>query len=82
MLLSLFFAATLMTFVDPSLDSASEDWWKRATQHGAPAAVATAVMDWNEAYMLRREKNVLGDKLKTKKVVCKNVAPIPLELVR
>jgi hypothetical protein len=72
--------ATLMTFIDPSEDSASEKWWKNATKVGAAAAVKEAVSEWSNTYMLRREKDVLGSKLPKKTVQTKPVAPYPLEL--
>ena len=72
--------ATLMTFIDPSLHSSYESWWKKATQDKAPVSVARAVKEWNESYMVRREKKVLGDRLKRKIIVNKDVPPIPLEL--
>jgi len=73
--------ATLMTFIDPSLDSALEKWWKDATKDGAATHIAQAVSKWNQEYMTRREKSALSGRLTKKIILPKIVAPYPLELV-
>ena len=72
--------ATLMTFIDPSLSSAREEWWNNATQNGAAPAVAEACHEWKEAFLVRRDKTVLQGILKDKHVVSRKVAPYALEL--
>ena len=72
--------ATIMTFIDPALPSASNSWWQKATQVTAAESVAQAVGDWHEQYMIRREKTVLGNLLPPKHIASVPVAPYPMEL--
>jgi len=72
--------ATLMSFIDPSLASANERWWKEATEGKRAPDVVTAVEDWNKMYLVRRDKSVIAKNLPKKTITKKNVAPYPLEL--
>ena len=72
--------ATLMTFVDPTLSSAQDAWWTKATSNRAAEAVVEAVADWRDKLLIRRDKSALGDSLTKKTVSSIVVAPSPLEL--
>ena len=72
--------ATLMTMIDPTLDSASEDWWKNATSGSAARSVTDAISEWSTNFLIRRDKSVIEKNLPTKTIYKKAVAPYPLEL--
>lgn len=72
--------ATLMTFIDPSLPSAREAWWQKATKDGAAARVVEAVKEWSQSYMVRRDKEVLGELLPKKTISTKPISAHPMEL--
>lgn len=69
-----------MAFVDPSLDSAREKWWNDATGCKNAPAVVSAVSDWNNKYLIRRDKSVIAKNLPNKTISKKHVAAYPLEL--
>lgn len=69
-----------MTFIDPSLPSAMEIWWRAATSAGAAASVAANVKTWNQSYLVRRDKSALGKLLKDKKISSNPVSAYPMEL--
>ena len=58
--------ATLMTYVDPTHDSAIFDWWERAACYGGAAEVKMKLAKWASTYLVRREKDVIADKLPEK----------------
>jgi len=72
--------ATLMTFVDPSLDASYEGWWKAATKEGGAAAVVKNVSECLSTHMIRRDKKILQNRLPKKTVILKDIPPMPLEL--
>lgn len=74
--------ATLMTFMNPKMEEAHEEWWKDATSFRAStdARVRENIAARLEKCMLRRSKKLLEDRLPKKTVVLKDVAPMPLEL--
>jgi len=69
-----------MTYIDPLDESANEKWWKKATKSSAACSVVESIRDWNQAFLIRRGKDVIAANLPTKTVTCKHVAALPLEL--
>ena len=65
--------ATLMTFIDPSLSSAYEHWWRQATEKQERISIVNNVKEWRKTYVIRREKNVLTSKLPKKIVTIQEV---------
>jgi hypothetical protein len=57
-----------MTFIDPSLESATASWWDRATSLKAADKVRRNVNEWRQNYVVRREKDVLKDRLTEKHI--------------
>ena len=73
--------ASLMTFIDPTHPAAQKDWWDRATSKRTGAAVAEAISDWREDYMVLRKKDVvLKGKLPPKIIETMAVTPFMIEL--
>ena len=73
--------ATFMAFVDPTLGYANDGWWKEVTtQDGAAASVGKAVAEWKGKFVIRRNKNALGDQLTRKTIKSAQVSASPLEL--
>jgi hypothetical protein len=81
--------SALMTYIDPAHEAAEIGWWENAVasssngsgdgdghQHGT----ADAVSEWRKAYLLRRTKDVLLQKLPPRKKVEIDVGAIPSEL--
>ena len=69
----------LMTFIDPINEAARLDWWEKAVGKGKKRAVAGAVSNWRNRYMLRRQKDVVLD-LPERKRSCVDIAAFPSEL--
>ena len=55
--------SALMTFIDPRHEAARVKWWDKATSSGSAAAIIRDVAEWRKSFVLRRQKDVLGDKL-------------------
>jgi hypothetical protein len=72
--------ATLMSFIDPSLSSAYEHWWRQATETQERSSIVKNVKEWRETYVVRREKNVLTCKLPKKTVTVQEVESYLSEL--
>ncbi|CAB9520696.1 regulator of chromatin subfamily A containing DEAD/H box 1 [Seminavis robusta] len=72
--------ASLMTFINPTEHWAAEKWWKRATENGDSRRVAQAVAEWSSTRLLRRDKDVIADKLPGKAVRKVRVSSCPVEL--
>jgi SNF2-related domain len=72
--------ATLMTMIDPSSETAYEDWWREVTKGEAAAKVAMAISEWSKNFVIRRDKSVIAAQLPQKVIRIKQVAPYPLEL--
>lgn len=51
--------ASLMTFIDPTHRAAQKDWWDRATSKGRGVAVAEAISEWRQDFMVLRKKDVV-----------------------
>ena len=63
--------ATLMTFIDPSHESAILSFWKNATGGGANSQQVQKNLSetrWTDRYIIRREKKVIQHKLKKKEI--------------
>ena len=73
--------ASLMAFIDPTHVAAQKDWWDKATSKRWGPAVAEAISDWREDYMVLRKKDVvLIDKLPPKIIKTMVVMPYMIEL--
>lgn len=68
--------SSLMTYIDPKLPSAKLKWWENATK-GRAGEIIRECSKWKSEYMLRRQKDVLGDKLPARDRV---VVDAPLRL--
>ena len=58
--------SALMTFIDPRHEAARVKWWDKATSGRSATAIIRDVGEWKKIFMLRRQKDVLGDKLPTR----------------
>ncbi len=76
---------SLMTYIDPSHEAATIDWWDQAVEStgstgGKHVGTADAVSDWRKAYLLRRTKDVLLEKLPPRIRAQVDVPVVPSEL--
>jgi hypothetical protein len=76
--------SALMTYIDPAHEAAKIGWWEDAVGSGdgdGPQHVtANSVSEWRKAYLLRRTKDVLLQKLPPRNKVEIDVGAIPSEL--
>jgi SNF2-related domain len=61
--------AALMTFIDPSHNSAVLGWWRVKMGARSGKVVMRSLADWTDRYVLRREKDVIAHLLKKKNIV-------------
>jgi len=73
--------ATLMTFIDPELSSASIKWWDKATKTKVANTVVENVREWRKDFVIRREKSVIDALLPNKTVTITQVGATQSELV-
>lgn len=76
--------SALMTYIDPAHEAAKIGWWEDAVGSGDgdghQHVTADAVSEWRKAYLLRRTKDVLLQKLPPRNKVEIDVGAIPSEL--
>lgn len=72
--------AAMMTIIDPSTPSAKVGWWKKAVEGKSGKKIAEAVGEWRSAFMLRRTKDVLEDKLPPRTITSIPVSVRPSDL--
>ena len=73
--------ATLMTFINPAVSSAYNDFWIQATETSSDVDIVRKVTAWREKYLIRRRKeDELKDELPVKTVHAELVPQYPAEL--
>lgn len=79
--------ATQVTFIDPALKAATDKWWvneltvgSNSTDSDSKPSAKNHVTKFLSEYMVRREKDVLGDRLPPKVTVTNSVTCEPIEL--
>lgn len=72
--------SALMTFIDPRHEASLVNWWDRATSRRKASDVIDAVSDWKSTFMLRRQKDVLGNKLPSRERCVIGVPYLPSEV--
>lgn len=75
----------LMTYIDPAHEASKIEWWEKAVEStGNQAAqrlgAADSVSLWRKAYLMRRTKDVLLQKLPPRIRTDIDVGPVPSEL--
>ena len=75
----------LMTYIDPSHEASTIGWWERAVESSGNHAAhrfgaADSVSLWRKAYLMRRTKDVLLQKLPPRVRTDIDVGPVPSEL--
>lgn len=70
-----------MTFINPTHGASRKDWWDNKTSKRAGRAVAEALGDWREDYMVLRKKSVvLAGKIPPKQIQSMTISPYKIEL--
>ena len=72
--------AALTTYLNPSARAAGLGWWKKATESTDGRSVVKRLTDWTNAYLLRREKDVIADRLPKKQTQKQAVLLADLEV--
>jgi hypothetical protein len=72
--------AALMTYIDPSHIASSTGWWEKATSGTTKRNIVEAVSDWRKAFMIRRTKAILENKLPPRNRTIRSVEAHPEEL--
>jgi hypothetical protein len=72
--------AALMIYIDPRHIASSTKWWEKATSATSNKKIVEAVSDWRNAFMIRRTKDILEDKLPQRNRTIRSVEAHPSEL--
>jgi hypothetical protein len=72
--------AALMIYIDPRHKASSTKWWGKATSATSNKKIVEAVSDWRKAFMIRRTKDILEDKLPPRNRAIRSVEAHPSEL--